>query len=221
MLDQAEQVESVGAHASEMTTIEIIQELETVTSRIEAERVREREARAKYKAVAEEVERKVKEIRDRANALLREQQRRLDSFSGLVADKPPQQVEGRPRRGAGGNAGGGRPGAAIQNGSARARKGGRRSIAEAILEIWSMERYNEPLTTDEIIDALGVVGYESNASARSLKSSLNQALARLCKDGKIQRYRLDGDEIPETDTVSRARRYMSVAEGVPADELLA
>jgi len=214
MLDQAEQVEKTGAPASDMTTIEIIQELETVTSRIEAERVREREARAKYKAVAEAVERRVKEIRDRANYLLREQQRRLDSFSGLVADKPQQQVEARPRRG-GAGAGGSR------NGSTRGRKGGRRSIAEAILDIWSLDRYSEPLTTDEIIEALGIVGYESNASARSLKSSLNQALARLCKDGKIVRYRLDGDQIPESDTVSRARRYMAAPEAVPEEELLA
>jgi ElaB/YqjD/DUF883 family membrane-anchored ribosome-binding protein len=217
MLDQAEQVEKTGAPASEMTTIEIIQELETVTSRIEAERVRERDARSKYKTVAEEVERKVKEIRDRANYLLREQQRRLDSFSGLVADKPQQQVEARPRRGGGG----GGSSAGSRNGSTRGRKGGRRSIAEAILEIWSLERYTEPLTTDEIIEALGIVGYESNASARSLKSSLNQALARLCKDGKIVRYRLDGDQIPESDTVSRARRYMAAPEAVPEEELLA
>lgn len=211
MLDQAEQVDRVGAPASEMTTIEIIQELETVTSRIEAERVREREARAQYKAVAEEVEKRVKEIRDRANRLVSEQQRRLDSFSGLMSDKPKQQVEARPSR----------SGAPTRNGVARGRKGGRRSIADAILEIWSLERYNEPLTTDEIIDALGVVGYESSASARSLKSSLNQALARLCKDGKIQRYRLDGDQIPESDTVSRARRYMASPQAVPAEELLA
>lgn len=218
MLDQAEQVDRIGAPASEMTTIEIIQELETVTSRIEAERVREREARAKYKAVAEEVELRVKEIRDRANALLREQQRRLDSFSGLVADKPPQQLEARPRRA-------GAAVAHIANGTkrktGRTGKGGRRSIADAILEIWSLERYSEPLTTDEIIEALDVVGYESNASARSLKSSLNQALARLCKDGKIRRYRLDGDQIPESDTVSRARRYMAAPEAVPEEELLA
>lgn len=211
MLDQAEQVNRVGVPASEMTTIEIIQELETVTSRIEAERVREREARAQYKAVAEEVEQRVKEIRDRANALVSEQQRRLDSFSGLMSDKPKQQVEARPSRGS----------APARNGVARGRKGGRRSIADAILEIWSLDRYNEPLTTDEIIEALDVVGYESSASARSLKSSLNQALARLCKDGKIQRYRLDGDQIPETDTVSRARRYMAAPQAVPAEELLA
>ncbi len=211
MLDQAERVESGGASATEMTTIEIIQELETVTSRIEAERVREREARAEYKAVADEVERRVADIKQRANALLSEQRKRLESFSGLVSGKPAQEISSRPSRQA-----------PVHNGAHRRKggKGGRRSIADAILEVWTLERYNEPLTTDEIIDALGIVGYESSASARSLKSSLNQALARLCKDGKIQRYRLDGDRIPSSDTVSRARRYMPAAASVAPDELL-
>ncbi|MFG0283378.1 MAG: hypothetical protein ACF8R7_03060 [Phycisphaerales bacterium JB039] len=217
MLDQAEPAQSVDKPASEMTTIEIVQELETVTSRIEAERVREREARAKYKVVADEVERRVNEIRDRANMLVREQRRRLESFTGLVGNKADAQVEplpsSEPRQTSGRSPQG-------SNGAARRRRAGRRSIADAILDVWTLDRYSEPLTTDEIIEALDVVGYESSASPRSLKSSLNQALARLCKDGKVQRYRLDGDPIPPSDTVSRARRYMPAPDAIPEEELI-
>lgn len=188
---QAEQ-----ASPSDMTTIEIVQELEAASGKIEAERVREREARQQYKAIVDDVEAAITEIRNLAAVLVREQRRRLDSFGGLVGEKP---THAHPGGRAAGKAGG-------------RRRGQKGTLAEAILTV----QYPEPLSTDEILAALGEAGFASNATDRSLKSSLNQALARLCRDGKVTRYRLDGEPIPEHDTRSRARRYMPAGNGAVA-----
>jgi hypothetical protein len=181
-----------GRALSELSLVEIAQELEQVTSLIEAQRVREREARQAYKAVAEEVERNVAQIRARARDLLAEQRRRMSSFDGLIGN---------------GAAGAdGRPKAASQ--SEIKPSGKKLNLADAILMIWAKGGYNEPLTTEEIAGALADVGYSSKASERSLKSTMNQALAKLCRERKLRRYRIDGTEISPNDHKSRARRYM-------------
>ena len=182
--------------SAEMSLVEIAQQLEQVTSLIEAERVREREARQAYKAVAEQVEVNVAQIRARARDLLAEQRRRMSSFDGLIGNGP----------GGGANGAEGRVRAASQS---EAKPSGKKlNLADAILMIWARGGYTEPLTTEEISGALGDVGYSSKASDRSLKSTMNQALAKLCRDRKLRRYRIDGTEIAATDRKSRARRYM-------------
>lgn len=182
---------------AEMSLVEIAQQLEQVTSLIEAERVREREARQAYKAVAEQVEANVAQIRARARDLLAEQRRRMSSFDGLI---------GNPTGGPGGGGGDGRLKAASQS---EAKPSGKKlNLADAILMIWAKGGYNEPLTTEEISGALADVGYSSKASDRSLKSTMNQALAKLCRERKLRRYRIDGTEIAASDHKSRARRYM-------------
>lgn len=183
--------------AAEMSLVEIAQQLEQVTSLIEAERVRERDARQAYKAVAEQVEVNVAQIRARARDLLAEQRRRMSSFDGLIGNT----------NGATGMGGAdGRTRAASQS---EAKPSGRKlNLADAILMIWAKGGYTEPLTTEEISGALGDVGYSSKASDRSLKSTMNQALAKLCRERKLRRYRIDGTEIASSDHKSRARRYM-------------
>ena len=86
--------------------------------------------------------------------------------------------------------------------------GGRLSIADAMLKIWTLEQYKRPLTTEEIMQALTDVGYTSKASPRSMKSTLNQVLAKLCRERRIRRFRTDGEEIDASDTHSRARMYL-------------
>lgn len=182
---------------SELTMVQIAQELEQVTSLIEAERCREREARQAYRAVADEVEANIARIRKRVEDLLNEQRRRMNSFDGLIGRNTPA-----------GNNGPAAAGARKAPSQSEAKPGGRKlSLADAILMIWKEGGYTEPLTTEEIASALSEVGYASRASDRSLKSTMNQALAKLCRDRKLRRYRIDGTEISANDKKSRARRY--------------
>jgi hypothetical protein len=179
---------------SELTLVEIAERLERVTGAIEAERVRERESRREYKAVAEETEARIKQIRELAQSLVQEQRRRMASFDGMFANQQGAMKEVKPR----GSERGGPPPA------------GRLSIIDAVLKVWSLEHYDEPLTTEEIAQALPEVGYSTKAAPRSIKSTLNQALAKLCRERKVRRFRTDGTEIPPEDSYSRARKYMAV-----------
>ena len=86
------------------------------------------------------------------------------------------------------------------------------NIGDAILAIWTLSGYQRPLTTEEIGDALPETGYKSNAAPTSLKSSINQSLAKLCRSGAIIRYRSDGVRISARDTRSRARKYLASAQ---------
>ena len=178
-----------------LTLVEIAERLEGVTAQIEAERAREREARAAYKQVAEHVEARIMSIREQAATLVREQQRRLASFDGMFTpgsglDEPRHDQERGPtaRRHS--------PLATPAN------------LGEAIVALWTLPEYTEPLSTEEIAEALPAVGYESKAAPRSLRSAVNQALAKLCRDGRIGKYRQDGSMIGRDDSRSRARRYM-------------
>ncbi|MGH7243019.1 MAG: hypothetical protein ACREJD_06345 [Phycisphaerales bacterium] len=186
----------------EMTITEIGGALENVTRWIENERVREREARKIYDAVASEVESKVATIRAYAERLLKANREKMAAFDGLLGVKQqapqPQYKSGRP------------PAYLAEP----------KNLGEAILSVWQQDRFAEPLTTDELADAVKSIGYETSAAPASLKSSINQALAKLCKVGRVIRYRADGSMIDSKDKSSRARKYLAATrlpEGVIAE----
>jgi hypothetical protein len=88
-------------------------------------------------------------------------------------------------------------------------RAGRLNIYDAIMKVWTLEKYRTPLTTSEISRAIKDVGYVTRAAPRSMKSTLNQALAKLCRDRAVRRFRTDGTEINPDDHHSRARKYMA------------
>lgn len=181
---------------SELSLVQVAERLEKITGWIEAERVKEREARAAYKAVADRVEARVQEIRGYAESLLAEQRKRMHSFSGLIDRRGPEPL----------------PSSMVEAAPARREpEGGRRTFTEALLAVWTLGDYRSPLTTEQILEGLAAVGYESRAAPRSFRSALNQALAKLCREGKVIKYRLDGSRIPDVDRLSRARRYMAAS----------
>lgn len=179
-----------GDDLSSLTLVQIAERLDRVTSQIEAERAREREARARYREVADQVDSRIQAIKSEASALVREQQRRLASFeSSLGAHRSPGASVGARVPSLDG------PPVAPAN------------ISEAIVMLWTLPEYDQPMTTDEIAEALPAVGYESKAAPRSLRSAVNQALGKLCRVGKMQKYRQDGSPIDPRDRGARARRY--------------
>lgn len=188
---------------ADLTLVEIAEQLEKVTGWIESQRVRERDARKAYDQIAHQVEANVDQIRKYANDLLNAQRKRMNAFDGLLGRQPeaPSSKSGRPSFAHGGG------------------KSAKKNIVEAIYDVWSIDRYGEPLTTEEIIAALPDTGYASNAAASSLKSSVNQALAKLCKVGRVVRLRADGTVIPPKDKTSRARKYLA-ANKLPEDQVL-
>lgn len=198
MQQEAEQLPfSTSKPVSEMNLVELAEQLERVTSWIEAQRVKEREARVIYQSVAQQVEGAVQQIRHYAQQLVDAQQRKMSSFSGMLTKEQAQALQAR----------------AARNGSSGATRNGKSkmNIADAILAIWSLDRYHEALTTEEIGEALPETGYKSNAAPTSLKSSINQALAKLCRSGQVIRYRSDGSRIAPRDNKSRARKYIAAS----------
>jgi hypothetical protein len=188
-----------GKPVNEMSLVEIAEQLEKVTSWIEAQRVKERDARTVYQQVAQQVESSVSQIRQYAQQLVDAQNRKVSSFSGMLnKDQSRNGISNQGRRS--GSGGGGTPPRA---------SGGKMNIADAILAIWSLDRHQDQLTTEEISDALPETGYKSNAAPTSLKSSINQALAKLCRAGQVIRYRSDGTRISPRDNKSRARKYIA------------
>jgi YesN/AraC family two-component response regulator len=185
---------STAKPVNEMNLVEIAEQLEKVTSWIEAQRVKEREARVIYQSVAQQVEGAVQQIRHYAQQLVDAQHRKVSSFSGMLTKEQTQSLQARSSRPA-----------SIPSHNGR----GKMNIADAILSIWSLDRFHEALTTEEIGEALPETGYKSNAAPTSLKSSINQALAKLCRSGQVIRFRSDGTRIPARDNKSRARKYIS------------
>jgi hypothetical protein len=179
--------------ASELSLVEIAEQLEKVTGWIEAQRVREREARAVYTAVQQQTEDAISRIRTYAQELVKHHQRKMTSFDGLLGSK--QEVKPMPQG----------------RGHSRPNRPAPRNIAQAIVELWMPGRPGEALTTEEIAASLPEVGYSTEAAPNSLKSSVNQALAKLCKIGTIVRLRADGSPIPPKDKTSRARKYLAAA----------
>ncbi|MBS0187432.1 MAG: hypothetical protein JSS51_05140 [Planctomycetes bacterium] len=199
-MDQALPFENAKP-VQEMTIAEIGAALEHVTRWIEAERVRERDARKVYDAVASEVEDRVSKIRAYAERLLRANRDKMAAFDGLLGVKPAQS-------------------APVRTSKAPAYLQEPKNLGEAILAVWQQDRFAEPLTTDELADAVKSIGYETAAAPASLKSSINQALAKLCKVGRVIRYRADGTMIDSKDKTSRARKYLAATrlpEGVIAE----
>jgi hypothetical protein len=192
-----------GKQVDEMTIVEISEQLERVTSWIEAQRVREREARAAYQAVAAQVEANVTQIKAFAQSLVDSQRRRLSSFDGLLGKQKEEHLVSSGSNSGGGGGGGSQPRTrqpiAIEP----------KNIGEAIMSIWTSGHTNEALTTDEIAATLPRIGYKSSAAPSSLKSSVNQALAKLCRTAKVVRFRSDGTRIPIRDMKSRARKYVA------------
>lgn len=198
----------------ELSLVEIAERLEQVTRAIEAERSVEREARRAYQDVAARVEAQVKQIRDHARALVDEQRRRMASFDGMFARngngvsaiqevKPPRGLEDDDDT----LAIAGRTVLVGQHEGAS--RGSRLNIYDAVMKVWTIDKYQAPLTTTEIARAIKDVGYVTRAAPRSMKSTLNQALAKLCRDRRVRRFRTDGTEIPADDHHSRARKYMA------------
>lgn len=195
---------TIDKPVTELSLVETAEQLEKVTGWIEAQRVREREARAVWQSVSQETEGSIQKIRDYAQELVKHQHRKMTSFDGLLGIRP----EVKP----------------LQNGSGRSSgrptsKAAPRNIAQAILEIWSLDRFTDPLTTEEIAEALPTTGYRTEAAPTSLKSSVNQALAKLCRVGTVVRLRADGSPIPPRDKTSRARKYVA-ATRLPEGQVL-
>lgn len=179
--------------AGQLSMVELSSQLERITSWIEAERSREREARSAYEAVRSDVDASIRRIKAYAQDLVSAQQRKISSFQGLLD--------------------GSKDGAGVSKGGGRADKrdplAAPRNLGEAILAVWDLPGQGEPIGTEEIGALLGEVGYTTKASASSIKSSVNQALAKLTRDGLVLRIRSDGSVIPAKDTTARARKYLS------------
>jgi hypothetical protein len=187
---------------SELSLVEIAEQLEKVTGWIETQRVREREARAAYDRVRQETESNISRIRDYAKELVKHQQRKMSTFSGILGQpEAPKSFAGSRTSPS--------PRAGVTP----------KNLAEAILAIWSLDRYREALTTEDIAAALKDVGYQSDAAEASIRSSVNQALAKLCGTGRVVRLRADGSPIPPRDKSSRARKYIA-ATRLPEDVVL-
>lgn len=196
---------SIDKPVAELSLVEVAEQLERVTGWIEAQRVREREARSVWQVVSQETEGNIQKIRDYAQELVKHQHRKMTSFDGLLGVRP----EIKPLQNGNGMKPNGRP----------TSKAAPRNIAQAILEIWSLERFTDPLTTEEIAEALPSTGYRTEAAPASLKSSVNQALAKLCRVGTVVRLRADGSPIPPRDKTSRARKYVA-ATRLPEGQVL-
>ena len=190
-----------------MNLIELAEQLEKVTGWIESQNLREREARADYEAVKREVEVSVSQIRQYAKQLFDAQRKKMNAFGGLMGYEPKDTSIAAARalkaRAAG---------YVASNGE------GKMNIADAICAIWAKEKYNEAMTTEEIAATLPETGWESNAAPTSLRSSINQALAKLSRVGRIIRYRNDGTRISIRDTKSRARKYIAATKAPEVEE---
>lgn len=186
-----------------MSLVEVAEQLEKVTSWIEQQRVQEREARQNYEQIKSRVESSIAHIKNYTKQLLEAQRRKMNSFDTMlgqaVQQQSPASYSGR-------------------RGSAPSASSGQtpRNMPDAIMAIWTTGKHSEPLTTEEIVEALSEVGYESNAKPSSLKSSVNQAIAKLAQTGYLIRMRSDGTRISIRDKNSRARKY--IAASVAPDE---
>jgi hypothetical protein len=195
---------------SGLSLVEIAERLERITAAIEVERAKEREARRAYREIAEQVDGRVQAIRAHAQSLVQEQRRKMVSFDGMFAASNGKGMHSihEVKAGTDMSASGGSVG--FGGGLGSGGGVGRMSINEAVLKVWSLTNQCSPMTTEEIARALPMVGYSTRAAPRSIKSTLNQALAKLCRDRKIRRFRTDGTEIRPEDTHSRARKYLPV-----------
>ncbi|MEO0511793.1 MAG: hypothetical protein AAF108_02730 [Planctomycetota bacterium] len=119
-------------------------------------------------------------LRTRVRLLVSEQRRRMPEYDGL-AGAAETEIEAKPTS--------------------------RMMMPDAILAIWDLEDCRHPLNTDEIANGLRALGYRTSAAPRSLKSSINQTIARLCNAGRLKKYRSDGTPLANVEG-ARARRYL-------------
>jgi hypothetical protein len=192
----------------DLSLVDIAERLERITQAIEGQRVVERDARKVYQDVASRVEANIGAIRDYARSLVDEQRRRMASFDGMIAPGHASAGQVHEIKPSGSDA----PltVASLDHASpGPSGHGHRLNIYDAIMKVWTVEKYRLPLTTSEIARAIKDVGYITRAAPRSMKSTLNQALAKLCRDKVVRRFRTDGTEIHPDDHHSRARKYMA------------
>lgn len=181
---------------SELSMVEVAEQLEKVSGWIEAERERERDAKATYDTVAREVDARIKSIKQFAEKLFDYQKRKLSALEGNFTKT---SVVTRP----------GVRSASFAKGNSTPSGGKPANLAEAIISIWTHDRYAEPMTTEEIAEALRDIGHETDAAPTSLRSSINQSLAKLCKVGRVVKFAADGTQIDPRDRTSRARKYLA------------
>lgn len=177
---------------TDLNLMEVAEQLDQIGGWIEHERQRETEARRIFETTVRDVESKVHAIRGYAEKLMEQHRRKMSAFDGLLGKSSPRN-----------------PLARVATFPKAAASKEPRNLGEAIVSIWTLDRYAEPMTTEEIAEALADVGYESDAAATSLRSSINQALAKLCKVGRIVKFRADGSQISPKDHTSRARKYLA------------
>lgn len=182
---------------SELSMVEVAEQLDRVSGWIDQEKRREQEARQVYDAVAKDADMRLRSIKMYAEKLVEQHRRRMSAFDGML---------GKSSSSSGKN-----PLARSASFSKPATPAGKepKNLGEAIVTIWTLDRYTEPMTTEEIAEALSDVGYESDAAATSLRSSINQALAKLAKVGRMIKFRADGSQISPKDHSSRARKYLA------------
>jgi ElaB/YqjD/DUF883 family membrane-anchored ribosome-binding protein len=183
---------------SELSMVEVAEQLDQISAWMDIERQREQEAKQAYEAVARDAESRLRAIRTYGEKLLEQHRRRMSAFDGLLGKTAGSSGRNPLAR------------SASFARSAPAPTGKEpKNLAEAIVSIWTLDRYTEPMTTEEIAEALSDVGYESDAAATSLRSSINQALAKLAKVGRMVKFRADGSQISPKDHSSRARKYLA------------
>ncbi len=183
---------------SELSLVEISEQLEKVSAWMDSERDREYEAKRAYEAVAREVLTRINSIHNYAEQLVSQHRKKISKFDGFLG-----------KQFSGGVSKVNSSGAKVASFAKSSTTGEPKNLAEAIIKIWTLSRYAEPMTTEEIAEALGDVGYKTDAAESSIRSSINQALAKLAKVGRIIKYRADGSQIDPRDQTSRARRYLA------------
>jgi hypothetical protein len=184
---------------ADMSNVEIAGQLDQVSGWMASERQREHEAKQTYDTVSKDVEVKIRAIRGYAERLMEQHKRRMSAFDGMLSKSSSASASTRNTLAR----------SATFAKPASNSSGSPKNLAEAIISIWTLDQYAEPMTTEEIAEALSEVGYESDAEPSSLRSSINQSIAKLCKVGRMVKFRADGTQISPKDNSSRARKYLA------------
>lgn len=157
--------------------------------------MKESEARKEYDAIAKEVDSRIAQYQGLVQQLLDFQGRKVSSFNGLLGREESLHVNGTE---------------VWQAAMKPMTPANVKNIADAILAIWSLDKYNDALTTEEIAEVLPDTGYQNETPAADfVKVEHQPVLAKLCRTAKVIRYRSDGTRISPKDNKSRARKYIS------------
>ncbi len=184
---QSTDTQGPGEDPQALSLTELAARLESITRQIEAERNRERKAREQWEEVARDAQERIREIRVLAAKLLEEQRRRVAAFEHLAGDAPSEfslsEIKPFDRD---------RP----------------RTIDEAVMAVWALDDARMPLTSEVVTERLHLTGYETRAAPKSLRSTVNQAIARLCQSGRLLKLRGDGTHLDSSNPAARARKYV-------------